>query len=221
MRVEEAFKLDTAEVDAQLSARARRAHKRVDDLLRDRTRKRQRLLKRGRDVVDPWLHPEALQRHADELRQMSTHHHSHSRGDRATRQSRKALKPVALTHLKPATIVDAWVPFADSDEYKRRPAVVVSADRFDVRLFPLTSSVQHRRLKVPLHLLAEWRQSGLNRPTGMQQVEVEVPRTRILGVTGQLHGEDLQVFHRWSNPDRKSAAAISRMIAAASPTLAA
>lgn len=216
MRTEEEDLFTTAESDERNSARVRHSRRRVEDRLRDRTKKRNRLLKKGRAELEPWLQDESLAALRKEMRDMDTNHHRKSRGDRGVRQNNKALKPVALKHLAPGVIIDCWVPFVDSNDYKRRPAVVIEADRHDVRVYPLTTSLGHRRLKTPIHMLDRWQDSGLSRPTGMQRRDVTIPRTAILGVSGELVGDDKSQFYLWVNSSSKAAAAASHQIAAAS-----
>lgn len=206
----------TAESDARNSARAERARQRIEGRLKDRTKKRNKLLKKGRRDLEPWLRTESLAELEGQLRDIDATHHRKSRSDRAVRQDNKALKPVALKHLAPGVIIDCWVPFVDSADYKRRPAVVVSADEYDVRVFPLTSSLGHRRLKTPIHVLENWQEEGLSRPTGMQRRVVVIARTSILGVSGELTGDDRQQFYAWVNSDNRTAANASHVIAAAS-----
>ena len=216
MHYEEEDLFATAESDERNSARVQHSRRRVEDLLRDRTKKRNRLRKKGRTDLEPWLREDALSTLRRQIREMDTYHHRKTRSDRAVRQDRKSLKPIALKHLKPGTIIDCWVPFVDTDDYKRRPAVVIEADKYDVRLYPLTTSLGHRRLKIPIYLLHRWAESGLSRPTGMQRRPVTVPRSDVLAVTGELLGEDRSQFYLWVNAGTRAAAATSHMIAAAS-----
>lgn len=206
----------TAESDERNSARARRSRRRVEDRLRDRTKKRNRLRKKGRTDLEPWLRDDALADLQTQVRAIDSNHHRKSRSDRAVRQNSKALKPVALKHLAPGVIIDCWIPFVDSDDYKRRPAVVIEANAYDVRVYPLTSSLGHRRLKTPIHILDNWVESGLTRPTGMQRRDVTIARSSILGVSGELVGNDKNQFHLWVNTGSRAAAAASHLIAAAS-----
>lgn len=197
MSTEEDILFATAESDAMLSARADRSLKRLEDLLRDRTRKACRVRKMGYTDLEPWLMPDRLADLNRRIRDLNHGHHRRSRADRAVMNHAGALKPVAMRFLKPGCIVDAWIPFTDSNEYKRRPAVVISASKHDVTVFPVTSSLGHRRLKTPIHVLHEWQDAGLTRPSGMQLKEVVIPRSDIIGASGELCGSDRSRFFHW------------------------
>lgn len=213
---EEIHLFATAESDDRNSARAKRARQRVEGRLKDRTKKRNKLLKKGRTDLEPWLREDSLAELRGQLREIDSTHHRKTRSDRAVHQNNKALKPIALKHLSPGVIIDCWIPFVDSADYKRRPAAVIQADENDVRVFPLTSSLGHRRLKTPIHVLDNWQEEGLSRPTGMQRREVVISRASILDVSGELTGDDRRQFHLWVNTGNRSAAAASQLIAAAS-----
>lgn len=214
MNIEEEI-FATAESDDRNSARARRARRRIEDRLKDRTKKRRRLQKKGRTDFEPWLRQDALDELQTQLRDIDNNHHRKSRSDRAVKQTMKAIKPIALTKLTPGVIIDCWVPFVESSQYKRRPAVVIRADDHDVHVYPLTSSLGHRRLKTPIHVLDHWKESGLSRPTGMQRREVTISRSSVLGVSGELIDEDRKQFHIWASIGSRTAAAVSHAIAAA------
>lgn len=204
---EEDILFATAESDDRNSARVRRGRRRVADILKDRSKKKARLKKKGRSEFDPWLEEESLEELRKQLREIDDSHHRKSRSDRAHQNSKRALKPVPMKYLQPGAIVDTWIPFVDRDDYKRRPAVVISADQWSVDVFPLTSSLRHRRMKVPMHILEEWEASGLSRPTGMQQRRVTIARADVLDVSGELKGSDRAKFFQWRNAGRASAVA--------------
>lgn len=216
MYTEEDVLFATVESDERNSAKARKSRKRIEGRLKDRSKKRARLEKKGRKSFEPWLEDAALGDLRQQLRDIDSQHHRKSRSDRAVRQSRKMLKPVALNRLRPGVIVDAWVPYMDADDYKRRPAVVITASKWDVDIFPLTSSLGHRRLKVPIHVLENWEESGLARPSGMQQRRVTIGRNRLLGVSGELVGTDRAQFHMWVNISSRKASDALQQIAQAS-----
>lgn len=205
----------TAEADADVSAKAHRARKRIQNRLTDRTKKRHRHLKKGHTELQPWLQREHLDQLSEQLRVIDSTHHRDTRTERAVRQDTKSLRPVAMKHLQPGVIIDCWVPFTDTDDYKRRPAVVVEANKHEVRVFPLTTSLGHRRLKTPIYLLHHWAESGLNRPTGMQRREATIARSDVLGFSGELIGEDRSEFFRWRNANTRKTAAVTHLIAEA------
>lgn len=214
MHIEEEL-FATAESDADVSAKAHQARKRVQNHLIDRTKKRLRHLKKGHTDLPPWLQANHLAELAEELRIIDSTHHRSTRTERAIKQDAKSLRPVAMKQLRPGVIIDCWVPFADTDDYKRRPAVVTRASKHDVRIFPLTTSLGHRRLKTPIYVLHHWEESGLHRATGMQRREVTIARSDVLGVSGELMGEDRSEFFRWRNAGTKKTAKVTHMIAEA------
>lgn len=204
MRLEEDNLFLNSESDLHLADKAHTSRRIVDGRLRDRRKKRYRLLKERASVIPDWLSTEQLDELAEQVRDIDTHHHRKSRRDIAYRQDRKSLKPVAMKKLVPGAIVDAWVPFEDVEDYKRRPAAVISATKFDVEVFPLTTSIGHRRLKSPIYILEHWEESGLSRPTGMLQRRVKIPRSSVMTASGHLMHEDLAKFTIWANRGRET-----------------
>lgn len=212
MDLEEDLK-STAESDVNNSAKADYSRRRLEDLYRDRSKKRNKLLKKGRSDQDlePWLCHNELSTLREGIRDFDEAHHRKIRKDRAIRNGKKDLKPIAVNQLKPCRIIDAWIPFVDSEEYKRRPAVVVNANKHDVEVLPITSSLGHRRLKTPIHVLEDWEEAGLPRPSGLQNRKVTIPRSDVLAVTGTLQGNDRSKFFSWTSGGTRGVVSIHQV----------
>lgn len=196
--LEEQSLFQNTESDHRITEKQGRRRERIDSRLRDRRRKRQRHLKKGHTNIPEWLAPEALAVLEQQIREIDAGHGRSARRDRVNRQDARSLKPVALKHLTEGAIVDAWVPYADGTGYKRRPAVVITADKFTVTAFPLTTSKRQKR-RSPSVDLVNWEQSRLSRPCALVQRRVTMPRTDILSVDGELVGDDRAQFYMWAN----------------------
>jgi mRNA interferase MazF len=91
-------------------------------------------------------------------------------------------------------------PFADTTETKKRPAVVISSDRYheahlDLLLMAITGNpeAQSEGLGFPIE---GWRQAGLLNPSAVKPVIATVHPSRVIRTLGRLRGEDLDRLHR-------------------------
>lgn len=193
------------EAEDRAGQRLNRAHKRATDAYRDRSRKARRYRGRGRsdESLPFWLRESALQPLREQVREFATAHSREVRSDRVNGQSARALKPIARKHLTPGTIADAWVPYQDGTDYKRRPVAVGRVDRRgDVHVYPITTSLRRFNRIDKLIEIADWRGAGLKRACGVVGREVVLPRTDIIGRLGELQGSDADQFDEWMRRSR-------------------
>ena len=99
-----------------------------------------------------------------------------------------------MTSLDRGAVVLVRFVFADETGWKRRPAVVVSTERYhagrrEVLVAAITSNVG--RLLVGDHLIEAWRQAGLPLPSVVTGILRTVKRDMIDDKLGMLGGDDL------------------------------
>lgn len=101
--------------------------------------------------------------------------------------SRRGLRPVAVTSLRPGVVVLARVPFRDSGEGKIRPGVVAGADRYEVRLLPTTTKPPPASRRLPLR---DWQDAGLWRVSWLRRDVVSVSRHDVVRLLGSVSDHD-------------------------------
>jgi hypothetical protein len=92
--------------------------------------------------------------------------------------------------LVPGAVVWAHVPFAEIDEFKTRPAVVVEIVGREVTILPATSSSSRSGYPTEYVELRDLNAAGLNRPTGVRLRETTVDIIEIVDVVGRLSDID-------------------------------
>ena len=185
------------EGEDRMGQRLSRARKRVYDRYRDQSRKARRYRgRKGRsdDSLPMWLQEKNLAPLRAELRAMDVAHSRMVRKDRLNGQSGKALKPIARTALSPGTIADAWVPFEDGTDYKRRPVAVSKVDSRGVHVYPITTSMRRFNRIDKLIEISDVEGAGLKRSCGIIGREVVLPRTDLISRVGSLQGPDAEKF---------------------------
>jgi len=96
-----------------------------------------------------------------------------------------------MTRYDPGDIVLMRFPFSDLSTSKQRPALVLSSRRFaarqgDVVVLAMTSQPStEAKLR-----LAQWRSSGLPKPTCLKPVIGTLAATLVLRRLGKLHPDD-------------------------------
>ena len=85
------------------------------------------------------------------------------------------------------------IPFTDLSSRKVRPAIVVGFGSFPSDLFvvPLTSQLAHVAFT-----LADWKQAGLNVPSGIKAQLATVDSSLALKIVGHLSVTDTANLHR-------------------------
>jgi hypothetical protein len=79
-------------------------------------------------------------------------------------RSLRSVQRLPRAGFAPGSIVEAWVPFADDHDYKRRPIIILETRQRDVVAVPCTSQ-SHRRGPNGVLRLRDWEAAGLVRPT--------------------------------------------------------
>lgn len=165
-----------------------RAVKRLEGLLRDRTRRAMVLRRRG---VEPpeWL-VESLERHAGDLRRLVRRPPLFPDSGHAAGNGR--LPARALTF---GTVVFAHVPFTGGVAgSKWRPAVVVAVTRRSVTVCPITSSTPGLRPVGTYPRLVCWEADGLIKPSYLKPEPVSIGRLDVSHVLGHLQHTDRDMF---------------------------
>jgi mRNA interferase MazF len=85
------------------------------------------------------------------------------------------------------------IPFTDLSSRKVRPAIVIGFGSFPSDLFvvPITSQLAHVAFT-----LADWRQAGLNVPSGVKAQLATVESTLALKIVGQRSAADTSTLER-------------------------
>jgi len=91
-------------------------------------------------------------------------------------------------------------PFTDQSAVKRRPAVVVSSDRYhrerpDLIIMAVTSRVRPAGAPGEVHV-RQWKSAGLLKPSVIKPVITTIERRLVLRVLGRLDGEDQASLRR-------------------------
>jgi hypothetical protein len=131
--------------------------------------------------------------------------HSRSRNKRREQWNKPAptaqparlaiVQPVALNRLQPGVVVWAHIPFAECDEEKTRPAVVVARNGRNIDLLPISTSPARFRWVRGSVEVTELEAAGLTRACGIQQRKVTIDSIEIINIIGQLAEPDhLAVF---------------------------
>lgn len=108
---------------------------------------------------------------------------------RVSRALRQVRRPPGR-RLRRGTVVWADVPFADTDGWKLRPALVTGRTGETVRLHPISSALSRLGREGYLEL-DDLDAAGLDRPCGVNLLrEVEVPFTDVVDIAGELSGGD-------------------------------
>lgn len=102
------------------------------------------------------------------------------------------VRVIPRTRLRPGVVVWAHVPFAECDEYKTRPAVVLHCDGRDVTLLPCTSAASRHRRPDRYIELKHPDAAGLNRATAVGLKPFIVDVLDLLDVIGELSAADRQ-----------------------------
>jgi hypothetical protein len=114
--------------------------------------------------------------------------------------SHKAIKPPALSSLEAGTVVLAHVPFAERDDWKTRPAVILTVGDRAVVVQPVTSS--WTRGAFGCLELADWSDAGLSRPCALMRRSVNLDRRLdLISVIGHLSARDWESVVAWLPPE--------------------
>lgn len=125
-------------------------------------------------------------------RERGPQHHAELRRARRRVRLMSGVRPVAVTSLVPGVVVWAHVPAPRSSRSPvLRPAVVSGRQGRAVRLRALTASVGLVDAAGYTALIG-WAEAGLDRRSAVFGFDVEVDRSEILEVAGELVDEDLQ-----------------------------
>jgi mRNA interferase MazF len=99
-------------------------------------------------------------------------------------------RPIRLPRQADIVLLD----FPGVEKTKRRPALVVSSTLYqstrpDVMVSLITTQID-AATSVTDHLLADWRQVGLNKPSAYRTFVVTIPRSAIVRTIGRLSERD-------------------------------
>lgn len=97
-----------------------------------------------------------------------------------------AQRSVPRTALQPATVVVARVGYLNGSGHKARPAVVLDADKWEVRALPVGSGEP----RSPYRRILAWDKAGLSRPSWMRLSATRVDRREVLDILGRLAAID-------------------------------
>lgn len=112
--------------------------------------------------------------------------HEEYRAAVARARATRAVPRVALTHLRPGDVIDAFVDFLDATGCKRRPAIVVTADAH--RVVALRCTTKFRHFTLPL---VGWKEAGLAQPTAVDLRPITIWRTDVVRRIGRCAIADL------------------------------
>lgn len=119
----------------------------------------------------------------------SSPHYAYRQAVKRARSTR-SVKRVPHGQLWPGRIVEVWVPYSEGEDFKRRPAVVLYAEKYSVTVVPVTS--RSSRQDHPHYMpLQGWNHEGFSRESyAMLDRVMDVPTTDVVGLVGQVDEED-------------------------------
>ncbi len=103
-----------------------------------------------------------------------------------------------MTTYKFGDIVLVPFPFTDQTTTKKRPAVVVSSDKYnsgrsDLIIMAITSRL-HQVNKLGEKLVTDWQDAGLLKPSVFKPILATIENTLVLRKLGSLQQEDLHTL---------------------------
>ncbi len=90
-------------------------------------------------------------------------------------------------------------PFTDQSTSKKRPAVVISSNRYnkerpDIILMAVTSQMRHLGIKAGEAEIEDWQNAGLIKPSLLKPILTTIEKSLILKTLGQLTARDTQAL---------------------------
>jgi PemK-like, MazF-like toxin of type II toxin-antitoxin system len=119
-------------------------------------------------------------------------HHADLRGLEAAARSYRTARSLPLNQLRPGTVIDAWIEYADGCGWKRRPAIVLEVHRRAIYVAPCSTSDANRSRRTNLRLdgLSE---AGLDEKSVVLISRcVDIPRTDALRILGECLPPDFK-----------------------------
>jgi mRNA interferase MazF len=100
-----------------------------------------------------------------------------------------------MTSYNPGDVILVDIAFSGAADYKRRPAVVISKDRFNTAGIKLIVAAITSNVSPPFRpgdtILSDWKTAGLLKPSAVRGVLATVDKSDIVRKLGTLSAKDL------------------------------